>query len=121
LSGVPRHREGVRHWQQIMSIPTIDTSPTEMIGKRRGLRPLDQPFQPLEVFPIKLVRRTEVNGYSMLDDSILFQNLIEYFKRSPAIDYKVFGNDLEPVYYWLFSENVPVVGTRRPIPIPYSV
>ncbi len=45
----------------------------------------------------------------MLNDIILFEDLIEYLKRTAAVNHVVFRDDLKPVHYRLLAQDVPVV------------
>ena len=90
-----------------------------MIGEPRRIGAFDQALQLLEMFAVKLVRRAKVDGNSVLDDPVLFQDRIEDFKRAPTIDHEVLGDDFEPIDDRFLLENMPVV--RHPQPDSDSV
>jgi hypothetical protein len=57
----------------------------------------------------------------VLDDLILLEDLVQDLQRASAFAHIVFADDLKPIDDRLLIENVPVVGTRRPMPMPRLV
>jgi len=45
----------------------------------------------------------------VLDDLVLFKNLIKDMEGTPSINHKIFGNNLEPIHRGLLFKNMPVV------------
>src|SRR6476646_5474424 len=58
---------------------------------------------------VEFIRRTKIDGDSMLNDAVLFQNRIEHFKGSTAIDHEVLRDDFKPIYNRFLLQDVPVV------------
>ena len=80
-----------------------------MIGEPRRVGAFNQPLELLEMFCVKLVRRTKIDS-TVLDDPVLFQIESEDFEWTPAIDHEVFGDDFEPIHVdWFLLENMPIV------------
>src|SRR6185437_16555729 len=69
--------EGVRDRKEVVGIATVDTPPAKMIGQPRSPGPARQVFQALEVSSIERLRGAEVHRYSMLDDAVSFEDLVE--------------------------------------------
>ena len=57
-----------------MSIAPIDASPAQVIGEPGGIGAFDEALELLEVFAVEFVRRAKVDGNSVLDDTVLFQD-----------------------------------------------
>ena len=58
---------------------------------------------------VELIGRAEIHRDAVLDDPILFENLVEHFERPAAIDHEILGDDLKPIDDRLFLENMPVM------------
>src|ERR1700751_2107180 len=61
------------------------------------------------MFGVQGLSRAEVHRNAVLNDSILFQNLVEDAQRPAAIDYVVLRYNFEPVDNRFSLQNVPVV------------
>ena len=92
-----------------MGITSIDAAPAKVVGEPRGLGEFYQPFEALEMCPVKLIGRAEVNRYPVLDDTVLFEDLIENFQRPASLDHEILRDDLEPVDDGFAREDVVVV------------
>jgi hypothetical protein len=69
-----RNSKGIRHWEQIVRVTSIHAAPAKVVGEPRRLGTFYQPFEPLEMCPVKLIGRTEIHRYPMLNDKILFED-----------------------------------------------
>src|SRR5208282_4533222 len=84
-----------------------------MIGKPRRFGALDEIFQAPKMLAIELLRGAEVHRNAMLDDFVLFEDLIEDVQRPSAIDHEIFRNNLEPVDDRFASQNVIVMWSAQ--------
>src|ERR1043166_7345075 len=109
LRGVSGDRLRVRHRQQIVRVPAIDTAPAEMIGEPRGVGSFDEAFEFREVVAVQSLGGTEIHGDAVLDDAVLLENRVEHIERPAAIDHEIFADDLEPVDDGLLAEDVTVM------------
>src|ERR1700730_5901833 len=69
-----------------------------MIGDPRWLEAARERAQRGEVGAVERVARTDRQRHAMHHNRILRAHGLEHFQRPPALDHKVFGNDLEPVH-----------------------
>src|SRR5260221_14657458 len=105
--GVARNGKGIRHWEQIVRVTPVDAAPAQVIGKPWRIGPANQAFEPLQMLAVKLVSRTEINCYAVLDDAVLLKNRVEHFERSAPIDHEILRDDLKPIDDRFFRQNMP--------------
>ena len=77
-----------------------------MIGEKRGVGALDQGLEAFELLAVHAVGRAEIEGDAMLDDLVLFENLVQDVQRPAGVAHVVFGDDLEPIDGGLLAEDM---------------
>ncbi len=106
--------ECVRHGQEIMRVRAIDTAPAQVICEPRGFCSFDECLEPLQMLSVQWFSGTEIHGYTVLHDFILFEDLIENSKGLTSVNHIVFGDDLKPSHYGLALEDVLVMRDAQP-------
>jgi hypothetical protein len=107
---VSRDGPGIGHRQEVVSISPIDAAPTEVVGKPRSVCALNEPLETFEMFTVGLFSRAEIHGNAMLNNAVLFENLVEDFQRPTSVAHEILGNDLKPIDDRLLFKDVAVVG-----------
>lgn len=108
--------ESVGHGEKVVGVTAVDTAPAEMVGEPGGLGAACEGLEALEVFAVCGLDGAKVHGDAVLDDAITFEDLVEDFERSSAVDHVVFGDDFEPVDDGFFGEDVVVVRDAKADP-----
>jgi len=80
-----------------------------MVAEPGSVGAAGETLEPVEMFSIERLGRAEVHGDAMLDDFVLFEDLVEDFERAAAVAHEIFADDLEPVAGWFFRKDVRVV------------
>src|SRR5450631_750982 len=106
--------EGIRQRKQIVGVASVYASPAQVVREPGSSGPPGELLETLKVFAIGRLRRTKIHGNAVLNDPILFANLVEDLERAAAIDHIVFRNDLKPIDNRLFGEDVIVMWDPQP-------
>ena len=71
--------KGVGQGEEIVGVAAVDASPAE-VGRRAMvfLVRFANSFKAFQVFAVERLGGAKVHGDAVLDDAILFQNLVEY-------------------------------------------
>ncbi len=104
---------GVRHGQQVVGVAAIHRAPAKMVAEPRSFGAARELLEPLQVLTAERIGRAEIHRHAVLHDFVLFENLVEHFERTAAIDHIVFRDDLEPVDDRVTAEDVLVVGNAQ--------
>jgi hypothetical protein len=107
--GFSGNRSRVGHGQKIMSVAAIDASPAKMIGQPRRLSAFHQGLELFEMLAVRAICGAEIHRDSVLDHTVLLENLVEHLQRSSTVAHEVFRDNLKPVDHGLLLQNVPVV------------
>ena len=86
----------------------------KMICEPRGFCSFDECLEPLQMLSVQWFGGTEIHGYTVLHDFILFEDLIENSKGLTSVNHIVFGDDLKPSHYGLALEDVLVMRDAQP-------
>ena len=101
--------KGVGEWEEIVGVAAVDASPAEVVGEPWRFGAPGEVFESLEVFAVERLSGAEVHGDAVLDDAVLFEDLVEDFEGAASVDHVIFGDDLKPVDEGLLGEDVIVV------------
>ena len=99
-----------------MSVTTVHAAPAKVIGEPRSLGALRQFLDAPEVIAVQGLCAAKVHGDTMLNDSILIEDLVKNLERASAVDHVVLRDDLKPIDDWLLRENVVVVRNSQTDP-----
>jgi hypothetical protein len=99
----------VGHGKEIVGEASIDAAPAEVIAQPGGSGAFDQSLELAEVVAIGAGGVAEVHGDAVLNDPILFEDLVKDVERPATVDHVVFRNDLEPIDARLLLQNMLVM------------
>src|SRR5579872_301052 len=89
-----------------------------MVSEPRSLGALDERLEAAQMLPVQRLRRAEIRRDPMLDHSITFENQVQRRERAPTVDHVILRDDLEPVHYGFFLEDVGVMRNAQTDPDP---
>src|SRR5260370_10081893 len=101
-----------------MGVCCVYAAAGKMVRSQGRAGSLDEVLEAAKMLPVGPPGRTEIHRNSVLHDSVLFQYLIEDVERASPVNHEVFGNDFEPVYDRLSSQDVIVVRSAQTNPNP---